>query len=318
MKMFFKIVGGIIGGLILLITMPFSKKTKITHIKDWLEKEYPNRFDVLDNYTKDIIRNLSFSVKGSIVAEKSNPLIQADLPWDKRQIEIGLSKTLVDNAFANAHQAYKDALLLHKLLNENGLTEIAVGVDKRTVKVLIFAEPTPKQRQNSLVLLEKSFAEWQKEEARNIEIYYLEPNGKDTSLNEIVPLIYWTNGYVEFQKNMLYWIACYAIDKFSAKKLVHDWNFNTESRRFTSSVEKAREEAQKWASEHIKRPFTLLNSAEFDQPYSDRDVVNIRFPLVYQLLKEENKDIMKYVDGYISMDYHVEEKVFKQIKLVKE
>lgn len=317
MKMFFKIVIGIIGGLILLIAMQCRKKTKITHIKDWLEKEYPNRFDVLDTYTKDIIRNLSFSVKGSIVAEKSNPLIQADLPWDKRQIEISLSKTLVDDAFANAHQAYKDALLLHKLLKENGLTEIAVGVDKRAVKVLIFAESTPKQRQNSLVLLEKSIATWQKEAAYDIHIYYLEPNGKDASLNEIVPLIYWTKDYVVFQEIMVYWVICSARGKFSAKKLAHDWNFNTKSRRFMSSVEKAREEAQKWASEHIKRPFTLLNSAEFDQPYSDTDVVNIRFPLVYQLLKEENKDSMKYVDGYISMDYRMEEKIFNQIKLVK-
>ena len=68
---------------------------------------------------------------------------------------------------------------------------------------------------------------------------------------------------------------------------------------------------------HIKRPFTLLNSTEFDQSYSDRDVVNIKFPFVYQLLNEDKKDSMQYVDVYISMDYRMEEKVFKQIKLVK-
>ena len=306
------------GGLLILLFTQCRRKPKSPNITDWLEKEYPNRFEVLDTYTRDVIRHLSFSVKGSFVAEKSNPLIQVNLHWDKRVADIELSKSMVDSAFAKAHREYNDAQSLYKSLQSNGLHDIAVGMDRGMAKVLIFAEPTPEHRQNSLILLEKGFAEWQKEEEHDINIYYLEPTEKDKSFKEIVPLLYWYNGFAEFKKNMLYWIVCPATQPFSAKEFAKKWKYNTSCNRFVSKIENARKDAQKWASEHIKRPFTLLETVEFDQSYENMNLVKLKFPLVYKPIKEEETDSLIEIEGYISMNYKVEENTFGQIKLTKE
>lgn len=317
MKRFFKILVGI-GGLLILLLTSCRRKPKKPNITDWLEKEFPNRFQVVDTYTRDIIHHLSFSAKGSFIAEKSNPLIQVNLHWDKRVSDLDLSKPIVDSAFSIAHREYRDALSLYKSLQSNGLQDIAVGMEKGTAKVLIFAEPTPENRKNCLILLEKGFNTWQKEAKYDTHIFFVEPSEKDKVFKEIVPLIYWTNSFAEFQKSMLYWITCPDSDAFSAKSLANEWHFNTGSNRFLTTIETAREAANKWASEHIKRPYTLLETAEFDQSYQNNNIVNLKFPLVYKTLKEEETDSLLQAEAYISMDYKIEEKTFGQIKLTKE
>jgi hypothetical protein len=318
MKTFFKILIGI-GGLLILLFTQCRRKPKSPNITDWLEKEYPNRFEVLDTYTRDVIRHLSFSAKGSIVAEKSNPLVQANLRWDKRVEDLELSKAIVDSAFLKAHREYNDAQSLYKTIEANDLKDMAVSIKNGTAMVLIFAEPTPEHRQNSLKVLEKCFIQWQKEADYDINISYLEPSEKDKAFKEIVPLIYWSQSSAEFRGNMLYWTTCPIYERFFAKEAAKAWQFNTSSNRFLSSIENARKEAEHWATEHIKRPITMFQTAEFEHFRDNAGLVAIKFPFAYQSDKEEKTTDYITANGYIKMDFHVEKKIIiGQIKLINE
>ncbi len=305
--------------LIFMIFSLFGCKSKAPSFADCLENEYPNRFQVLDTFTDDIIGNLSFSVKTSIVAEKSNNLIQTSLNWDKRLENFNLSKSKLDSAFSKAQREYKDALSLYKTTQENGLKEIAVGIKNGTVFILIFAEPTLTHRKNSLLILEKCFAKWQKEGAYEMNISYLEPSEKDMNFKEIVPLLYWRQSVGEFKKNMVYSTICPYNETFLATKVGKNWEYNTSSDRFMYAIEKARIEGKKWASGHLRKPYEILETVEFNQIEKNPTIVNIKFPITYQSKETESASYNIEADGYISMDYNVENNtLMSKIKMTKE
>ena len=60
------------------------------------------------------------------------------------------------------------------------------------------------------------------------------------------------------------------------------WVYNTESNRFSKCIEHAQKEAENWASEHIKRPITFLQTSEFTLNENNTALVNFKFPFVYQ------------------------------------
>lgn len=305
-----------------LITFLFSLtscKPIAYNLEDWLEKEFPNRFHVLDTFTDDIIGNLSFSVKTSIISEKSNDLIQSSLKWDKRLENFGLSKTKLDSAFSKAKREYSDAQSLIKTVHENGLKETSIGIGNGTVFVLIFAEPSQVHRKNSLDILQKSFVEWQKKGEYDRSICYIEPSEKDKNFKEIVPLLYWRQSGNEFLKYMLYSTVCPYNETFSASKVGKNWGYNTASNRFLKTVEEAKKIADKWASVHLKPPFEILKTAEFNQIKDNPTIINIKFPFTNKPKEAESTDYIIETDTNISLDFNVENNsLVGKIKMEKE
>jgi hypothetical protein len=317
MKTLFKILIGI-GGFIILLFTQCQKKPKSPNISDWLEKEYPNRFQVLDTYTDDIIRNLSFSIKHSIVAEKSNPLVQAKLHWNANFEDLKITREIVDSTFIDAKKDFEDAQTLYKILQNQGLTGISISIKNGSAMVLIFAEPTPEHRKKSLELLERGFNQWAKTKDYDISISYEEPSENGKHFKEIVPLLYWYQSSAEYMGMLLYSTFSLAEKTFSAKEMDKYWQYNTESNRFKQCIEQARKEAEKWAAEHIKRPFTLLKTTDSRQNEKNKTLVNIKFPIVYNPIKEGESSKVMEIDAYISMDYEVEKHAIGQIKLTNE
>jgi hypothetical protein len=318
MKTFFKILIGV-GGLLILLFTQCRKKPKTPDISDWLEKEYPNRYEVLATYTDDIIRNLSFSIKHSIVAEKSNPMVQTKLHWNANFEDLKLTKGIVDSSFMNAKSDYEDAQSLYKILHNQGLTNISLSIKNGSAMVMIFAEPTPEHRKKSLELLEPCFNQWAKTADYDISISYEEPSEKDKHFKEIVPLLYWHQSSAQYMGMMLYSTFSLAEKVFSAKEMDKYWAYNTESNRFSKCIEHAQKEAEKWASEHIKRPITFLETSEFTQNEKNTVLVNFKFPFIYQSNKPVQDAALIEKDGYITLeDYNAEKNTFGQIKLTKE
>lgn len=56
--------------ILLIFAYCFRKKNSNPNLKSWLEEQYRGRFVVLDTQMSDPIKNLSFKVKNSVVAEK--------------------------------------------------------------------------------------------------------------------------------------------------------------------------------------------------------------------------------------------------------
>lgn len=318
MKTFFKILIGL-GGLVILLFTQCRKKPQSPNITSWLEKEYPNRFEVLVTYNNNVIRNLNFSEKQSIIAEKSNPMIQAKLDWNSRTEGLKLTKQMVDSAFIIAKSDYDDAQTLYKILQNHGFTDISVNIKNGSAMVMIFAEPMREHRKKSLELLEPCFNQWAKTADYDISINYEEPSEKDKHFKEIVPLLYWYQSSAQYMGMMLYSTSALAEKVFSAKEMDKYWTYNTESNRFSKCIEHARKEAENWASEHIKRPITFLQTSEFTQNEKNTALVNFKFPFVYQSNKQVQDAQYIEKDGYVTLaDYNAETKTFGKIKLTKE
>lgn len=83
--MFYALVLIAVSVLILRCT---RRETATDTLEYWLEKHFPGRFGLLDTQTEDPIRNLSFQVKRSVVADKSDPLVLSGTtkPPDNRVI----------------------------------------------------------------------------------------------------------------------------------------------------------------------------------------------------------------------------------------
>jgi hypothetical protein len=315
MKLFFKIL---LGSLCLFFFSQCRKKPKAPDLASWLEKEYPGRFQVLDTAMKDVVRNLSFSVKKSVVAENENPLIQVMLHWDKRVEGLNLTKEIIEAAFRDARREYDDAKTLLQAMQQMGLEDIAISIHNGTALVLIFAEPTPTHRANSLQLIEQGFQKWAKTAEYNINISYLEPKEKGKEFQEIVPLMYWFRSTSLFRSNLIYSTICPMGKPFSAKEADKNWQYNLEGNRFMTSVDQVQAEAENWAKEHINQPITFLEIREYEQSEKSNTMVNIKFPFVYQNNKQPQDSMLLESDGYIIMVYDAEKNTIGEIKMKKE
>jgi hypothetical protein len=315
MKLFFKIL---LGSLFLFLFSQCRKKPKAPDLAGWLDKEYPGRFHVLDTAMKDVFRNLSFSVKKSLVAENENQLIQAVLHWDKRVVGLELTKEIVDAAFIKARKEYDDATSLHQTMQQAGLEDIAISLHDGTAMILIFAEPTQAHRLNSLHLAEQGFQNWAKTAEYDINISYLEPAEKDKEFREIVPLLYWFRPNAYFRSNMIYSISWPMGTAFSAKEANAAWQYNLDSNRFKPGKEQARKEAENWAKEHIKQAVTLHDITEYESIEASNTLVKLKFPFSYQNKEPQQDSVYLESDGYIIMDYDVEKNTIGEIKMKKE
>jgi hypothetical protein len=294
------------------------RKPQAMNIDRWLELEYANRFKVLATYSEDVIRNWSFGEKHSIVAEKSNPLIQSSIHWDNREQGLKLTKAIVDGAFEKAHRAFTDAQDLYTIIHASDLKDIAVSIKDDVAMVLIFAEPTSSHRQHSLTILETCLGQWPKKSDYTIEVSCMEPTEYGKDFKDIVPLIYWTQSHDGFEKNKIYWTSCPFDHTFSAHEVSKNWQYNTGSSRFMACSDKAQKEAESWAKIHIKKPITLSNLIEYDQSSANIDIVNIKFLFNYSSKEEESTNSYKETDGGISLDYDVEKNiVVGKIKIEK-
>jgi hypothetical protein len=285
------------------------RKSQPLNIESWLEFSYPDRFQILQTNTADIIGNLSFSVKRTIIAESSNPLIQVKIMWDKREKDLALSRPKVDEAIAAAHRKYGDAQSLIDILKTSGLKDFSVSINEGVAMVLIFAEATRDHRQKTLTILEGCFAVWRKKQEYNVNISYVEPEVKGKDFEVYVPLIYWLQSESEFRKNNIYWTTCTYSETFSADKVSKKWVYNTDCDRFSTCLDDAQFHAETWARNNIKQPITISNLTKLDQTSPNINIINVKFPFTYSLDSlQEGHVSYSEEEGSIVLNYDVENK----------
>lgn len=295
------------GLLLLFFASCFRKKNAAPNLSDWLETNYPGRFQILSTQTDDAIRNLSFKVKKSLVAEKADTMVQALLKWDARQADLGLTKADVDGAFAGAARELADANSLFRAVKAAGFENAATSVFNWTATILIFAEPTPAHRGQSLALAEKAFAQWQRETSYDLAVIYVEPDDFGKHFQDIVPVSFWAQHSSEYQPRFLFQLTCPNSRQFVAADLEGEWNFNIDSNRYNEYSGQVRSAVEAWAPKHVKQPFTMLSITEIEQTGHDPAVITFRFPFVKKATGEVSAGSLdEEPDGYIVADYDVD------------
>jgi len=302
-------------GLALFLFGCFRKKNAAPSLAGWLEQHFPGRFQIVNTYTSDPIRHLSFQVKRSVVAERSQPLVQAVFHWDKRQPDVWMSVSAVDSAFAKAAAELPDAQAFQSALKTAGFERVSVGIHRGTAQVLIFEEPTPEHRRHSLKLVKNALAHWSAGAGYDLHLTYVEPAEYGVHFQEIVPLDYWeTPGSLQLGR-IIFWQSCRQPYQFDPAKMERDWQFNTDSKRFEQHIEQARNLTKEWAAEHLKQPYTLLATAEFGQDERHTTQVEFKFPYTTEPLKEGSEGASEeHISGYLVTRYDVDNRTFSPVK----
>lgn len=312
MKNFLKVL------LLGLLVFPFyhCKRKKTPDLQAWLEHRYQGRFQVISTTTDDAIRNLSFKVKKSVVAEVANPMIQAVFRWDLRAVDLGLTTAEVDGAFANAATEWQDATALYEALKKHGFENMAVSIRKGAATVLVFAEPRPEARHEQLLMLEKALTDWPAASSYDKTLAFIEASELGKEFQEIVPLSYWQPSNIHYRKHLVFSAFCRYDRPFSAKELEQEWTFNTEGDRFLAFLEKAEQAITTWATEHYKKPYHLLNVTESDLGGQGSTSLKFKFPFTDR--PTDNPDAEVAPDGYFVVDFDIDKQAAGAIKISKE
>lgn len=308
---FFRIVLVFLFGL--LIFGCNRRKKAPTGLADWLEMHFPNRFQILESRTVDPIRNLSFKVKKSIVAEKTDTLLQIEVKWDARAPDLGLSPGEIDSLFAQAKPELDDARSLFDALKTAGISKVSASILNGYATVLIFEEPTPAHRERFLNDIKTVFLKWPLHKNYGIWLVFMEPSAFQTEFGDIVPLGHWVrpDGW-QRQKGIisLQFQQHYAFDLEAMGKA---WTFNTESDRLGAWVDQARPIAERWATEQLKKPIALKSLSEYES-LDKKMGVKIKFAFSDQPKLGEDAPI----SGYVAGDFLLDKGIFEKLRMEKE
>ncbi len=317
MKHILKILMAIV--LMLSFSACFRKKSGAGNLQDWLEKHYPGRFEVLSTGADDAIRNLSFKVKKSLVAEKSNPLVQVLLKWDKRQPGLGLTTAAVDAAFAQAKTACEDARELVSMLKTHGFDNMAVGISNFTTMVLLFEESTAESRQERLQQLKTIFSAWPASGGYDKEILLMEPAEHVNLPGEVLPLSYFLEGNGQFRNHATYTLYL-ANDKAGGPKHFDGiWQYNTRNEHFATVSGQARSAMEAWAKTNVKQPFYLLETSEYEQIGEQPLRYRFKYPFTHKNPQEAAPE-GAYIepDGYFVVEFDLEKNEVVGVRVYRE
>ncbi len=302
----------VLAGLFFILAFGcFRKKKDTPNLADWLEKHFPGRYEIVDTWTDDAIRNLSFKVKESVIADRSDSLLQVLVKYDKRDADLGLSPGEIESRFESAKLELSDARSLFAAFQAIGFQKISVGIRHNIAVVLIFEEPSPEHRKQVLPILQKAISSWTAAKKYGLKVAFMEPEFFQTEFMEIIPLKHWVRRDRWQSQKMVVSLNLDAGYVFDLKKMGKAWQFNIESDKLLEMLERARPIAQRWAEERFQRKLFVQPISE-DAPLHEKLGARLKFSFAETVA--ENTRAFCHVEG----DYLLDEDVFQNIRLAGE
>jgi hypothetical protein len=290
----------------LLIFSCMRRKKAPARIGDWLELHFPNRFEVLETHTADPIRNLSFKVKKSVVAEKTDTMIQFQVKWDTREAGLGLNVAEINEQALSAKQMTTDARSLLEAAQKSGYSNLSVGIQRGKAYLFVFEEPNSENRKKAAKRINTFIANWPLAKQYQLKICLMEPAAYHAEFTDIVPLKVWARQDNWLVKKTVLDLTINEGKAPSETKLTTSWQFNNLSDRQLQIMEKATGMAEKWAKEHLKKPVFFSSMSEYES--LDKILgLQFKFPFSYQ----ENGDIA----GSIKVDYLLDTDRYENLKV---
>ena len=289
----------VLGMVVLLFRCTRRAKT-MDGLEAWLEHAFPGRFVVLQTNLADPIKNLSFKVKNSIVAERSDSLVQIQLKWDKRMSDLGLAQSEVGQLAERAQKQIKEVKELGDLLEKAGLTSFAYCTHLSDVVVLLFVEPTSQNRLNSLKTLEKAIKQWPEGAYYSLSLFLIKPQRHDeVRLNGIFGMDHWINYEHELLKKSTVYVRALDMGQgFMASMLNKEWELCLDNDELTELMFSHKTTAASWGKTHIKKPFIVMDLLEFEN-LKDGLGVKVKYPFSFDAVESSESTI----HGYICADY---------------
>ncbi len=296
----------------LLLVQCVRKKKNTENLESWLKVHYQEKLKVIETHSDNIIRNWSFKVKKSVIADSNDSLLQIQIKWDAREPGLGISKEEIDRQFDKARIELQDAKSLFEELKASGMTSFSAGIQYGDAYILVFKPATPEQRQQDLRTIKKACDSWKKTNIYNLWIQLMEPAGFQKEFGDIIPLAHWVRLDSWHSRNMILSLNKEAGFDFDLPSMDKEWQFNTESDLLLKWIEKSRPLAESWAKSHIKK-HVEFNAEVAYESLNEMLGAKLRYPF-----HNAGTSDSAAVDGYVEGDYLFDRDSFQNIKFAKE
>ncbi|MCC6413220.1 MAG: hypothetical protein IT270_16270 [Saprospiraceae bacterium] len=290
----------------------FKKKSPAkSDFPSWLETHYPDKFTVLESGSNYDIMDYLKGKKQTWVAEKADPDVQFLMYWNKNADTLAITTAELQKEWDIARDNTRRARELYTMLKEAGLENVSAGASSNKGNILVFAEPTPEQREALAKILTQLRPKLRTAGFESVWTGIMEPSAYKYHFEDIIPAPHWRRAG-GWQDNNLLFFAKWALQDPTPER----FQYNNACDRNGAISDEAAVEAQAWAEKNLKKPFYLEKETGYsvgDDP-SDPLKVVYEFPL-YTAKPANNED---EPIGYVSVTYHVDKRTFTGIKQVKD
>ncbi|MBL7827228.1 MAG: hypothetical protein JNJ57_11390, partial [Saprospiraceae bacterium] len=249
-------------------------------------------------------------VKKSIIAEKSDPLVQIQLKWDARDADLGLNPASIEEMIRQARAELSVSQSLLAALKTAGFPKCAAGMNGSHAVAFIYEMPLKAERTKVMEQIPVLLAAWKEHAEYDLDVCMMEPDKYQQDFQEIASVAYWTSADIRHTKYTIMSMTVPSGAKPNAKYSDKDWQFNTNSDLTLRWSEQARSAAEAWAKDHLKKTVTLLSISEHEA-LENRHGVLLRFPFSYQ----KNVDDSTESDGVIVGEYDLDGKQGEDMRL---
>lgn len=298
----------------------FGKKAPKPSFEAWLGQHFPGQFEVLQTSTDFNLKDYYLGKRRALLADKADPEVQFALHWLKSPPDFGLTQAGVQAALDSCRANVAQARAFAKLLKANGLDKISVGASGENAYLMVFAEPTPDQRHETLSRLQTALAGQRDWAEHEFWVMLMEPNAYQTEFRDIIPDWHWRrpDGW---QRN-----KCIMENQISDLQgqtipdLMRGWAISTVAERTEVFRAEAHRQASAWAEKNLPKPFYLEPSHLVQMGRDDRDPLAIEYDFPVHTAKphELESTIENSITGYVSGIYQTDKRTFNRIKFKKE
>lgn len=289
----------------------FRKKKPSPNLEDWLQTHFPNRFDIVDTQTEDVIRNLSFKVKKSVIAERADSLVQIQVRYDKRDADLGLDPQSIAPQIEIAKREVDDARALFAALQNAGCQKISASIRHGDAAIMVFENPTPEARKQVLEKVITALKQWPAAGNYGLWLAFMEPQFYHQEFGDIIPLKHWVRPDNWQRANMTVFLQAKQGYALNVRQLEKNYEFNIESDRQLQMLERARPIALQWAEAHLKRKLVASSQTEYGALKGN---LGTTFTFSFTETTDENAPVLCRVEG----DFLLDEDVFKHLRLARE
>ncbi len=292
------------------------------HVETELERMFPGQFEVLNSNLKmlDIMAQYKGD-KQAVIGDKADPDVQFLLDWYKGTTTVGFDSATVIAAHEHAKKDVMQSRELFKILKNNGMGDISVGVIDSAAYIQVYAEPRPELRRHTLEILKTVLEQKPRRKQTSIFIELLEPEEFHKRYQDVIPATHWQTG-AGMQGEMLILTLNFELSaSMNIAELMRHWQMNIGAKRLHQAQKDAYQTAHAWAEKNLPKPIYMSEddyesfealvgdepAARFGYPYYDKDFS------AEEKLYTENE-----AKGYITGVYYFDQKAFLKLKRQKE
>lgn len=303
-----------------------KKKAASNEANQWLEKNFPQQFEIIqNNYAVNTWTSLDRTKFILLLALKNDPEIQFSISWNKELSDGGNSMNTINESLNYAKTDIKNSRDLLALFKIQGVEKISVGVsqfkDAYIADVLFYANPSAKQRTEWIRLLQNSMKTWALSPKTHLWLCFMEEEYFGKDFNELIPSRYINEWHSGKKDNCIFWLEMDWNADLPVSKLASMMQANIHSQRSMTDYSKiATELASSWAKQNHKSTIYLREHGTTTQ-LNEKDPMAIDYCIPFFLNASSAAAEPTYdekIDGYVCGTYQIDDRTFVKVKISKE